>query len=129
MGPKEGLEFADYTFDEHFGRPIASYPPRAVLFDYIKGRVEKAGVRDWIKFRHACRRVDYDPAKETFRVVVQDLVNDREVVDEYRPRGLRDRPFLDAERALLIRASRPITGASCTPMTSAMRSSSRTRTS
>ena len=28
-GPKECLEFADYTFDEHFGRPIASYPPRA----------------------------------------------------------------------------------------------------
>ena len=30
-GPKEGLEFADYTFDEHFGRPIASYQPRAVI--------------------------------------------------------------------------------------------------
>ena len=43
-GPKEGLEFADYTFEEHFGRNIASYPPRAVLFDYIQGRVEKAGV-------------------------------------------------------------------------------------
>ncbi len=82
-GPKEGLEFADYTFDEHFGRPIASYPPRAVLYDYIKGRVEKAGVRDWIKFRHACRRVDYDPSTEKFRVVVQDLVNDRELVDDY----------------------------------------------
>ena len=23
-GPKECLEFADYTFDEHFGRPISS---------------------------------------------------------------------------------------------------------
>ena len=82
-GPKEGLEFADYTFDEHFGRAIASYPPRAVLFDYIKGRVEKAGVRDWIKFRHSCRRVEYDGAKGTFRVIVEDLVNDREVVGDY----------------------------------------------
>ncbi|MGH1484107.1 MAG: NAD(P)-binding domain-containing protein [Geminicoccales bacterium] len=82
-GPKEGLEFADYTFDEHFGRSIASYPPRAVLFDYIKGRVEKAGIRDWIKFRHSCRRVDYDDAKGMFRVVVQDLVNDKEIVDDY----------------------------------------------
>lgn len=82
-GPKEGLEFADYTFEEHFSRPIASYPPRAVLFDYIKGRVDKAGVRNWIKFRHSCRRVDYDEAKGMFRVVVQDLVNDREVVDDY----------------------------------------------
>ena len=29
-GPKECLEFADYGFEEHFGRPIPSYPPRAV---------------------------------------------------------------------------------------------------
>ena len=56
-GPKEGLEFADYTFEEHFGKPIASYPPRAVLFDYIKGRVEKAGVRDWIEFNTIVRDV------------------------------------------------------------------------
>ncbi len=56
-GPKEGLEFADYTFEEHFGKAIASYPPRAVLFDYIKGRVEKAGVRKWIRFNTIVRDV------------------------------------------------------------------------
>ena len=56
-GPKEGLEFADYTFEEHFGKAIASYPPRAVLFDYIKGRVEKANVRKWIKFNTIVRDV------------------------------------------------------------------------
>ena len=56
-GPKEGLEFADYTFEEHFSKPIASYPPRAVLFDYIKGRVEKANVRDWIRFNTIVRDV------------------------------------------------------------------------
>lgn len=48
--PKEGLEFADCSFEEHFGKQIASYPPRAALFDYIEGRVKKAGVRDWIRF-------------------------------------------------------------------------------
>ncbi len=32
-GPKEALEFADYYFEDHFDHPIASYPPRAVLFD------------------------------------------------------------------------------------------------
>lgn len=37
-GPKEALEFPDYTFDEHFGKPIASFPPREVLFDYLKGQ-------------------------------------------------------------------------------------------
>jgi trimethylamine monooxygenase len=56
-GPKECLEFADYSFDEHFGKPIASYPPREVLWDYIKGRVEKAGVRDYIRFNTPFRNV------------------------------------------------------------------------
>src|SRR3984885_13348352 len=37
-GPKECLEFADYTFEEHFGKAIPSYPPRSVLWDYIRGR-------------------------------------------------------------------------------------------
>ena len=67
-GPKEALEFADYTFEEHFGRPIASYPPRAVLWDYIKGRVEKAGVRGWVRFRTPVRRVDYSEATGKFTV-------------------------------------------------------------
>ena len=38
-GPKECLEFADYSFDEHFGSPIPSFPPREVLYNYIIGRV------------------------------------------------------------------------------------------
>ena len=81
-GPKEGLEFADYTFEEHFGKQIASYPPRAVLFDYIEGRVKKAGVRDWIRFNHPVRRVEYLESEDRFRMIVQDQENDREVVDE-----------------------------------------------
>lgn len=76
-GPKEGLEFADYSFDEHFGRPIASYPPRAVLFDYIEGRVKKAGVRDWIRFRTPVRNVEFNPATAKFKVTVHDLVADK----------------------------------------------------
>ena len=56
-GPKEGLEFADYSFEEHFGKQIASYPPREVLFDYIEGRVNKAGVRDWCRFNNRVRDV------------------------------------------------------------------------
>ncbi len=39
-GPKECLEFADYTFDQHFGQPIPSFPPREVLYDYITGRAK-----------------------------------------------------------------------------------------
>tara|TARA_B110000046_G_scaffold89639_1_gene97687 strand:- start:13 stop:1470 length:1458 start_codon:yes stop_codon:yes gene_type:complete len=80
-GPKEGLEFADYSFEEHFGKQIASYPPRAVLFDYIQGRVIKAGVRDWIKFSTAVRDVTFNNGK--FTVKVHDLPNDRIYTEEF----------------------------------------------
>ena len=76
-GPKECLEFADYSFEEHFGKPIASYPPRAVLWDYIKGRVEKAGVRDWVRFSTPVRMVTFDEDSKTFTVTAHDRVNDR----------------------------------------------------
>ena len=75
-GPKECLEFADYSFEEHFGKAIASYPPREVLFDYIKGRIDKANVRHWIRFRTAVRGVEYDSAKGGFTVSAHDLKED-----------------------------------------------------
>ena len=82
-GPKEGLEFADYTFDEHFGKPIASYPPRAVLFDYIKGRVEKAGVRDKIRFATVCREVTYEDDQDKFLVTVEHLPEGNTYTEEF----------------------------------------------
>jgi len=75
-GPKECLEFADYGFEEHFGRPIPSYPPRAVLHDYIKGRLAKSGVREKIRFHSAVRGVRYDEASGGFIVTVKDLEKD-----------------------------------------------------
>jgi trimethylamine monooxygenase len=80
-GPKEGLEFADYSFEEHFGKQIASYPPRAVLFDYIEGRVKKAGVRDWIRFANTVRGVTETDGK--FTVKATDLPNDRDYEEEF----------------------------------------------
>ncbi|MGI9608028.1 MAG: flavin-containing monooxygenase [Acidimicrobiales bacterium] len=76
-GPKECLEFADYSFEEHFGKPIGSFPPRAVLWDYIKGRVEKTGIRDQIQFDTAVRNVSYNEASNDFTVTVHDYANDR----------------------------------------------------
>ena len=71
-GPKECLEFADYSFDEHFGRPISSYPPREVLWDYIQGRVKKAGVRDYIRFNTVVKHVSFDENTRTFTVSAHD---------------------------------------------------------
>ncbi len=82
-GPKEGLEFADYTFEVHFGKQIGSYPPRAVLFDYIEGRVKQANVRPWIRFRTPVRMVTFDEATAKFTVTVHDLKNDHTYAEEF----------------------------------------------
>lgn len=76
-GPKECLEFADYSFEEHFGRPIPSFPPRAVLHDYIAGRMEKSGVKKYCKFNHAARWVEWKPELKQFAVTVKDLKADQ----------------------------------------------------
>jgi trimethylamine monooxygenase len=82
-GPKECLEFADYGFEEHFNRPIASYPPREVLWDYIKGRVQKSDVRRFIRFRTTVREVTFDHASEQFIVSSHDLVNGHTSSEEF----------------------------------------------
>lgn len=82
-GPKEGLEFADYSFEEHFGKQIASYPPRAVLFDYIQGRVRKAGVRDRIRFNNHVRDVRFDGGSKKFTVTARDTVADAETTEDF----------------------------------------------
>lgn len=82
-GPKECLEFADYTFEEHFGKPIASYPPRAVLRDYIMGRVAKSDVRQYIHFHTAVQWVDYSEETGKFTVTVRDLKQDELRTEEF----------------------------------------------
>ena len=72
-GPKEALEFADYSFDEHFGRPIPSYPPREVLYDYIRGRIEKSDVRKFIQFNTVVRWVSFSEETGRFTVTVDNL--------------------------------------------------------
>ena len=74
-GHKEGLEFADYSFEEHFGKQIASYPPRSVLFDYIEGRIKKTEVRDWIKFSTAVKNVEQ--SDDGFTVTTCDLTTSK----------------------------------------------------
>ena len=69
-GPKECLEFADYSFDEHFGKPIPSFPPREVLQDYILGRVSKGNIKSKIKFNTRVTNTVYKNDK--FEISYQD---------------------------------------------------------
>ena len=71
--PKECLEFADYSFEEHFGKVIPSFPPREVVCDYIKGRVTKADVLDWVKVSTVVRSTSFDEETQLFTVVSRNL--------------------------------------------------------
>ncbi len=82
-GPKECLEFSDYSFDEHFGRPISSYPPRPVLFDYIQGRIKKSKARDFIRFDTVVRWVDYSEKNQEFTIVLDDLKNNKTYTEKF----------------------------------------------
>lgn len=82
-GPKEGLEFADYSFEEHFGKQIASFPPRAVLFDYIEGRINKTSIRDWIRFNSPVRNISHDEDSKKFTVTAHDQLKDSTYNEEF----------------------------------------------
>jgi len=74
-GPKECLEFADYSFDEHFNKPIPSFPPREVLKDYIIGRAEKSELKKNVKFNTTVTSVTNDG--NGFNVSYKDKVEDK----------------------------------------------------
>ena len=72
-GPKECLEFADYTFEEHFGGPIPSFPPREVLTDYITARAAKSDVRKYVQFSTPVRSISYSDSSQKFTVTSENL--------------------------------------------------------
>ncbi len=82
-GPKECLEFADYGFEEHFGKPVASFPPREVLYDYILGRANRSGFRDQIRFNHSVRRISRSADGSGFTVTAHDLANDADTREDF----------------------------------------------
>jgi trimethylamine monooxygenase len=82
-GPKECLEFADYSFEEHFGEAIPSYPPREVLKDYIMGRIDKQDIRKYIRFECPVRWVTFDEETKMFTVTVMNHKTGEQEVNEF----------------------------------------------
>lgn len=82
-GPKECLEFADYSFEEHFGAPIPSYPPREVLRDYIMGRLDKQDINKYIRFECPVRWVTFDDETKKFTVTVMNHKTDEQETNEF----------------------------------------------
>ena len=59
-GLNEFLEFENYSFLEHFGHLITSYPPRAVMLDYLKGWTRKMGGDRFVTLNRKVTSVVYD---------------------------------------------------------------------
>ncbi len=82
-GPKECLEFADYSFEKHFGKAIPSYPPREPLADYILGRAKKSRVRSWIRFESPVRFVQANKKGGGFTVTSHDHKTGKELQEQF----------------------------------------------
>lgn len=73
-GPANCMEFADYTFDEHFGRPTTVYLPRQDVLNYINGRVTKNCpdfFKKYVTFRTEVKNVKYE--NERFTVSIHSM--------------------------------------------------------
>ncbi|CAF3109661.1 unnamed protein product [Rotaria socialis] len=70
-GPKELVEYVDYTFDNHFGYSTPSYQPRSVVFDYLTGRAKNKNIRKFIRFQTVVHNVNNE--QDIFKVTVEDL--------------------------------------------------------
>ena len=70
-GPSHCTEFSDYTFDEHFGRPVTVYMSRAEVLGYIIGRVTKNCpdfMEKYIQFDTKVTKVEFDKDANKFNV-------------------------------------------------------------
>jgi trimethylamine monooxygenase len=71
--PKECMEYADYSFLQHFGKPTPSFPSREVIFHYMEGRAIKSGLHQFIRFNQAVRWLSFDDKSSRFVMHVEDL--------------------------------------------------------
>ena len=70
-GPKEGIEFYDYTYDEHFGHALPVYMPRQALLEYMVARCVKRCpdfFEKYVRFQTSVTHVKYSPEKQKFQV-------------------------------------------------------------
>merc|ERR1711871_1502323 len=69
-GLNEMLELPGYSFVEHFGHAITSYPPRAVMLDYLQGWARKMDIK--VTLNRKAVHTEYDSKSGVFTVVTED---------------------------------------------------------
>jgi len=66
-GLNEMLELPEYSFLEHFGHAITSYPPRAVMLDYLQGWAAKCNID--VTLNRRVVQVTYNAETSKFNVI------------------------------------------------------------
>lgn len=73
-GPSQGIEFYDYTFQEHFKCPLPIFMPRKLLLEYMLKRVTRNNPTffDAVKFNTTVNHVSYDDVEQMFEITTID---------------------------------------------------------
>jgi thioredoxin reductase len=69
--PKEVMEYPDYTWDDHFGKPAPSFLPRRDVLEYMVKRNDAEGTLGHVNFSHSVEKVSLE--NDHFNVSVRDL--------------------------------------------------------
>jgi len=67
-GPKEVMEYFDYSFDEHFQRQTPPYIPRQDVLEYVLKRNSRNGALDSALYNHTVLEVTYKSASGDFLI-------------------------------------------------------------
>lgn len=68
---KELMEFPDYTYDDHFKKPMPSYLPRQDILDYLIARNSADGALDNVQFNTTVDEVKFNEDTGKFTVTTQ----------------------------------------------------------
>jgi len=86
-GPKDSIEFFDYTFEEHFGDvKLPVYLPRQPVLECMMGRCTKNCpdfFERYMKFHTSVVSVKYLDDQSKFEVVTKNVLTGEKVTDTY----------------------------------------------
>jgi thioredoxin reductase len=75
-GASHNTEFFDYTYDEHFGRPVTVYMKRQDLLGYMLGRVHKNCpdfLEKYVQFQTLVENVSFNDTIQKFDVTIKHM--------------------------------------------------------
>jgi trimethylamine monooxygenase len=88
--PKELLEFANYSYYEHFGKAVGSFLPRKVLYEYITGRVRKyfgfgfgADYKKLVELNTNVTQLTFDEKSKLFTIIAHNTQTDAITKQEF----------------------------------------------